>query len=57
MREVIWINIFKSEIKLGKACYELFFLEHRIQPDGKIVLDKIIGGGDDYFYTFFSEIC
>ena len=56
MREVICINIFKSGIKLGKACQELFCLEHRIQSDEKIVLGKIIGGGDDCFNIFFSEI-
>ena len=35
----------------------MFCLEHRIQSDEKIVLDKIIGGGgDDCFNIFFSEI-
>ena len=34
----------------------MFCLEHRIQSDEKIVLGKIIGGGDDCFNIFFSEI-
>eukprot|EP00435_Cladocopium_sp_Y103_P035211 s1902_g9.t1 len=42
--------------KLAKAtCWELFCLEHGIQPDGQMPSDKTIGGGDDAFNTFFSE--
>ena len=51
--ELIFLN---PVSKLGKACQELFCLEYRIQSDEKIVLGKIIGGGDDCFNTFFSEI-
>ncbi|CAL1144545.1 unnamed protein product, partial [Cladocopium goreaui] len=36
-------------------CWELFCLEHGIQPDGQMPSDKTIGGGDDAFNTFFSE--
>jgi len=41
---------------IGNACWELFCLEHGIQPDGQVPSDKAIGGGDDAFNTFFSEI-
>uniref|UniRef100_A0A3B4WJQ7 Tubulin, alpha 1c n=1 Tax=Seriola lalandi dorsalis TaxID=1841481 RepID=A0A3B4WJQ7_SERLL len=37
------------------ACWELYCLEHGIQPDGQMPSDKTLGGGDDSFNTFFSE--
>uniref|UniRef100_A0A3P8S713 Tubulin alpha chain-like 3 n=1 Tax=Amphiprion percula TaxID=161767 RepID=A0A3P8S713_AMPPE len=37
------------------ACWELYCLEHGIQPDGQMPSDKTTGGGDDSFNTFFSE--
>lgn len=40
---------------VGNACWELYCLEHGIQPDGQMPSDKTIGGGDDAFNTFFSE--
>ena len=33
----------------------LYCLEHSIQPDGQMPNEKIVGGGDDAFNTFFSE--
>ncbi|MEQ2175462.1 Tubulin alpha-1C chain, partial [Goodea atripinnis] len=41
--------------QIGNACWELYCLEHGIQPDGQMPSDKTIGGGDDSFNTFFSE--
>eukprot|EP00658_Telonema_sp_P-2_P051397 TRINITY_DN3944_c0_g1_i2.p1 TRINITY_DN3944_c0_g1~~TRINITY_DN3944_c0_g1_i2.p1 ORF type:complete len:126 (+),score=41.07 TRINITY_DN3944_c0_g1_i2:107-484(+) len=41
--------------QVGNACWELYCLEHGIQPDGQMPSDKTIGGGDDSFNTFFSE--
>ncbi|VDN13416.1 unnamed protein product [Dibothriocephalus latus] len=40
---------------MGNACWELYCLEHGIQPDGQMPSDKTIGGGDDSFQTFFNE--
>ncbi|KAH0717267.1 hypothetical protein KY285_013298 [Solanum tuberosum] len=40
---------------VGNACWELYCLEHGIQPDGQMPGDKTVGGGDDAFNTFFSE--
>ncbi|KAA0203288.1 hypothetical protein HAZT_HAZT002336 [Hyalella azteca] len=40
---------------MGNACWELYCLEHGIQPDGQMPSDKTIGGGDDSFNTFFFE--
>nr|CAD7457662.1 unnamed protein product [Timema tahoe] len=37
------------------ACWELYCLEHGIQPDGQMPSDKMLGGGDDSFTTFFNE--
>ena len=55
MREVICIHIGQAGVQVGNACWELFSLEHGIQPDGQIPSDKTISGGDDAFNTFFSE--
>ncbi|XP_010139959.1 PREDICTED: tubulin alpha-5 chain [Buceros rhinoceros silvestris] len=40
---------------MGNTCWELYCLEHGIQPDGQMPSDKTIGGGDDSFTTFFCE--
>ena len=55
MREVISINIGQAGIQTGNACWELYCLEHGIQPDGSMPSDKTIGVEDDAFNTFFSE--
>jgi len=55
MRECICIHVGQAGVQIGNACWELFCLEHGIQPDGQMPSDKTIGGGDDAFNTFFSE--
>ena len=55
MREAILIHVGQAGLQCGNACWELFCLEHGIQPDGQMPSDKTIGGGDDAFNTFFSE--
>ena len=55
MREAICIHVGQAGVQIGNACWELFCLEHGIQPDGQMPSDKTIGGGDDAFNTFFSE--
>lgn len=54
-REVISIHIGQSGVQMGNAAWELFCLEHGIQPDGKMPSDLSIGVADDSFNTFFSE--
>ena len=54
-REVISIHVGQAGVQMGNACWELYCLEHGIQPDGQMPSDKSIGGGDDSFNTFFSE--
>ncbi|KAL1775929.1 tubulin alpha-1C chain-like [Sigmodon hispidus] len=51
----ISIHIGQAGVQIGNACWELYCLEHGIQPDGHMPSDKTIGGGDDSFNTFFSE--
>eukprot|EP00967_Tisochrysis_lutea_P009901 scaffold11516_cov17-Tisochrysis_lutea.AAC.1 len=55
MREAISIHLGQAGSQVGNACWELYCLEHGIQPDGQMPSDKTIGGGDDAFNTFFSE--
>ncbi|MBN3289167.1 TBA1 protein, partial [Polypterus senegalus] len=40
---------------MGNACWELYCLEHGIQPDGHMPVDKALGGGDHSYDTFFYE--
>uniref|UniRef100_A0A8C6EMW3 Tubulin/FtsZ GTPase domain-containing protein n=1 Tax=Marmota marmota marmota TaxID=9994 RepID=A0A8C6EMW3_MARMA len=47
--------VLSAGVQIGNACWELYCLEHGIQPDGQMPSDKTIGGGDDSFNTFFSE--
>ena len=54
-REVISVHVGQAGVQMGNACWELYCLEHGIQPDGQMPSDKTIGGGDDSFNTFFSE--
>ncbi|PIK59143.1 putative tubulin alpha-1C chain-like [Apostichopus japonicus] len=54
-REVISVHIGQAGVQIGNACWELFCLEHGIQPDGQMPSDTTIGYGDDAFNTFFSE--
>ncbi|KAF1322896.1 Tubulin alpha chain, partial [Globisporangium splendens] len=55
MREILSIHLGQGGIQVGNSCWELYCLEHGIQPDGQMPSDKTIGGGDDAFSTFFSE--
>ncbi|KFO19761.1 Tubulin alpha chain, testis-specific [Fukomys damarensis] len=55
LREGISIFIGEAGVQIGNACWELYCLEHVIQPDGQMASDKSIVGGDDSFSTFFSE--
>uniref|UniRef100_A0A8C4NNH6 Tripartite motif containing 63b n=1 Tax=Dicentrarchus labrax TaxID=13489 RepID=A0A8C4NNH6_DICLA len=54
-RECVSVHVGQAGVQIGNACWELYCLEHGIQPDGQMPSDKTIGGGDDSFNTFFSE--
>ena len=55
MREVISIHVGQAGVQMGNACWELYCLEHGIQPDGQMPSDTSVGVADDSFNTFFSE--
>ncbi|KAK2140767.1 hypothetical protein NP493_5595g00008 [Ridgeia piscesae] len=44
MRECISIHVGQAGVQIGNACWELYCLEHGIQPDGQMPSDKTIGG-------------
>jgi len=53
MREIISLHIGQAGVQVGNSCWELYCLEHNIQPDGNLPGDT--EGEDDAFNTFFSE--
>ncbi|KAJ8350298.1 hypothetical protein SKAU_G00254280 [Synaphobranchus kaupii] len=55
MRECISIHVGQAGVQMGNACWELYCLEHGIQPDGQMPSEKTARRGDDSFTTFFSE--
>merc|ERR1712159_796058 len=62
MREVISVHIGQAGIQTGNSCWELYCLEHGIQPDcvtsmrsGQMPPEADSGVEDDSFNTFFSE--
>ncbi|XP_066049382.1 tubulin alpha-3 chain-like [Chamaea fasciata] len=54
-RECISIHVGQAGVQIGNACWELYCLEHGIQPDGQVPSDNTMGRGDDSFNTFFGE--
>ncbi len=62
MREVILVHLGQAGVQIGNACWELFCLEHGIQPNGQkptSAADDGEGGfamdDDDSYNTFYSE--
>nr|CAD7399241.1 unnamed protein product [Timema cristinae] len=56
MRECISMHVGQAGVQMGNACWELYCLEHGIEPDGSIPPDKIAyDSTDNCFNTFFSE--
>ncbi|ODV89878.1 hypothetical protein CANCADRAFT_43583 [Tortispora caseinolytica NRRL Y-17796] len=55
MREVISINVGQAGCQIGNSCWELYCLEHGIQPDGYLDPTQSSKPGDEGFSTFFSE--
>ena len=53
MREVLSIHVGQAGCQLGNACWELYCLEHGIQPDGLLPTGTV--SKNDSFSTFFSE--
>ena len=38
MRECISVHVGQAGVQMGNACWELYCLEHGIQPDGQVCL-------------------
>ena len=55
MREVISIHVGQCGVQIGNGCWELYCLEHGIEPNGQMPSDKTVGECTDAFNTFFSE--
>ena len=59
MRECLLIHLGQAGVQIGNACWELFCLEHGIQPNGQkpqaSADDDLDYSDDDSHNTFFSE--
>jgi tubulin alpha len=55
MREVISLHVGQAGVQIGNACWELYCLEHGIQPDGFIPKDSNVTKEDNSYTTFFNE--
>lgn len=53
-RECISIHVGQAGVQMGNSCWELYCLEHGIQPDGTMPSDKA-SGSNNCFNTFFNE--
>ncbi|OAD80480.1 hypothetical protein PHYBLDRAFT_120420 [Phycomyces blakesleeanus NRRL 1555(-)] len=53
MREIISLHVGQAGVQIGNACWELYCLEHNINPDGR--LDHPESVKNHSFETFFSE--
>lgn len=52
------MHIGQAGVQIGNSCWELYCLEHGIQPDGQMPADHVRSASmlrDDAFSTFFSE--
>merc|ERR1712243_481845 len=55
MRECISVHVGQAGVQMGNACWELYCMEHGIQPDGMILPDQEVAQTDDSFSTFFAQ--
>ena len=55
-RECISLHVGQAGVQIGNALWELYCLEHGIQPDGQMPSDDSIGTEDSSYNTFFSEM-
>ncbi|EPY78791.1 hypothetical protein CB1_001007001 [Camelus ferus] len=55
MPECISIHICQAAVQISNACWEIYSLEHNIQPNVQMSSDKTIVGGDDSFNIFFTR--
>lgn len=56
MREVISVHVGQAGVQIGNACWELYCLEHGIEPDGQLKeKDKTARGTNGNPHSIFSE--
>ncbi|KAF4702179.1 hypothetical protein FOZ62_024033 [Perkinsus olseni] len=55
MREVITCHLGQAGCSVGQKVWELFCVEHGIEPDGTMPSDESVGSMEDPFNTFFHE--
>lgn len=55
MHESISIHVGHARAQMGDACWELYCLEHNIQPDGTMPSNRTLGSDDDSLNIFFIE--
>lgn len=53
-REVIQIHVGQAGVQIANACWELYCLEHGIQPDGLLYQSYHGRHIDDSYNAFFS---
>jgi tubulin alpha len=53
MREVISIHVGQAGVQIGNSCWELYCLEHGIEPTGQLTNPNVVN--EDSFGTFFGE--
>lgn len=53
MREVISVHVGQAGVQMGNACWELYCLEHDINPDG--TFNSTGDPKDTSYQTFFSS--
>lgn len=54
MKEVIQIHVGQAGVQIANACWELYCLEHGIQPDGNLYRGYHECNVDDSHNAFFS---
>ena len=56
MTDCISIGIRQERIQISIACWELYRLEHGVQPYRQMPSNKMVWGGNDAFQQKFKEI-
>ncbi|CAF1406416.1 unnamed protein product [Adineta steineri] len=56
MKEIICLHVGQAGCQIGHACWELFCLEHGIQPDGSLLTNNCLNEYDQSLLTFFEDI-
>lgn len=56
MREVISLHVGQAGVQIGSTCWELYCIEHGINPDGSVGPDKPAESQEEHSSGFFNEI-